>query len=122
MLEQPNGLRISFTRRRFQVSDAASENVVQRVGMLGRPGSLRSDQFEAERVREPARDLVLQGEQIAGVAADALGPQMGVGLGIDQLGTDADLIARPPDASLEHIAHTEIAADLLGVDRLVPVR
>jgi hypothetical protein len=33
VLEQPNGLRISFTRRRFQESDAAAENVVQRIGM-----------------------------------------------------------------------------------------
>jgi hypothetical protein len=90
--------------------------------MLIRPGCLRSDQLDAERVREPARDLVLQREQIARVAGETLGPQMRIGLGIDQLGTDADLVARPPNASFEHIAHAQLAADLLGIDRFVPVR
>ena len=87
--------------------------------MLGRPGGLRADQLEVERDRDPARDLVLQSEQIARVAVEPLGPEMRVGLGIDQLGVDADLVARPPDAPFQHIAHAQLAADLLRVDRLV---
>ena len=59
--------------------------------MLGRPGSLRSDQLDAERVRDLARYLVLQGEQIAGVASEPLRPEMRVSGGIDQLGVDAEL-------------------------------
>ena len=90
--------------------------------MLGRSGGLRSDQLDAERVRDPARDLVLQGEEIARVTVEALGPKMRVGQGIDQLGVDSNPVARPPDASFEHIAHAQFAADLLRVDRLVPVR
>jgi hypothetical protein len=66
--------------------------------MLGRPGGLRSEQLDAERVRDPACDLVLQREQIAGVAVEPLRPEMRVGRGIDQLGIDSDLAARPPDA------------------------
>jgi hypothetical protein len=51
--------------------------------MLGRSGGLRSDQLDAESVRDPARDLVLQGEEIARVTVEALGPKMRVGQGID---------------------------------------
>ena len=46
---------------------------------------------------------------------------MRIGLGIDQLGIDADLVARPPDASFEQVAHAKLAADLLRVDWFVPV-
>jgi hypothetical protein len=58
--------------------------------MLDRPGGLRSDQLDAERVREPTCDFILQGEQVAGVAVELLGPQMCVGRGVDQLGADED--------------------------------
>src|SRR5438105_2751986 len=74
------------------------------------------DQLKVERNGDPARDLVLQGEQIAYVSVEALGPQMRVALGIDQLGVDADLVARPSDASLQYIAHAKLTADLLRVD------
>src|SRR6516162_11235767 len=46
---------------------------------------------------------------------------MRVGLGIDQLGGDADLSAGPPYAPLEHITHSQLAADLLRVSRSVPI-
>ena len=49
----------------------------------------------------------------------SLGPQMRIPFGVDQLGVDADLVARPADAAFQHIAHTKLAADLLGVDPLV---
>jgi hypothetical protein len=90
--------------------------------MLGRPGGLRSDQLDAEGVGEAARDLVLQGEQIARVAIEPLGPKMRIGCGIDQLGADADPVARSPDAPFQHVAHTQLAADLLGIDGLVSIR
>jgi hypothetical protein len=47
---------------------------------------------------------------------------MRIGLGVDQLGVDPDLVARPPDAPFEHIAHTQFTADLPSVDRLVAIR
>src|SRR5215469_17159813 len=47
---------------------------------------------------------------------------MPIGLGIDQLSTDADLIAHPPYASFEHVAHAQLAANLLGVDSPVSIR
>ena len=65
---------------------AAPENVVERVGMLGRPGGLSSDQLDADRVRDPAGDLVLQNKQIADVTVEPFCPQMRVGLGIRSAG------------------------------------
>jgi AraC-like DNA-binding protein len=70
----------------------------------------------------PARRLVvLQGEEIAHVAIEPLGPEMRVGLGIDQLGVDAKLVAGPADAAFQDVAHTQLAADLLCIDSLVPI-
>ena len=105
----------------FEPCGASPENVVQRVGIGGRPGGLRADQREIERDSDAAGDLVLQGKQIADVALEPLGPQMRAGLGIDQLGVDADLLGRALDAAFKHIAHAQLAADLLGVDRLALV-
>jgi hypothetical protein len=61
--------------------------------MLGRPGRLRANQLEVESDRDPAPDLILEREQIARVAGEPLCPQMRVVLGIDQLGSDAELTA-----------------------------
>jgi hypothetical protein len=61
---------------------APPENAVERVGMLGRPGGLRTDQLDTEGVREPARDLLLQSEKIARVAVEPLRPRMRIGRGI----------------------------------------
>jgi hypothetical protein len=65
--------------------------------------------------RDPARNLILQSEQIAGVGIQPVGPKMRVALGIDQLGIDTNLVAGPPDAPFEHIAHVKLAADLFRV-------
>jgi hypothetical protein len=42
--------------------------------MLGRSGGLRGDQFKVECNRDPARNLILQGEQICRVAVEPLRP------------------------------------------------
>jgi hypothetical protein len=55
----------------------------------------------------------LQSEEIAGAAVEPFRPEMRVSRGIDQLDADANLVARPTDASFEDIAHPELAADLL---------
>ena len=70
--------------------------------MLSRPGGLRRDQLDAERVSELARYLVLQGEQIACVAIEALGPQMRVALG-SQLAALARARARWGDETGEGV-------------------
>jgi hypothetical protein len=89
--------------------------------MFGRPGGFRGDQFKVECNRDPARNLVLQGEQIARVAVEALRPEMRIGLGVDQLGVHADPVVSPPDAAFQYVAHTKLAPDLPCVDPFVPV-
>jgi hypothetical protein len=46
---------------------------------------------------------------------------MRIAFGVDELGVDADLVARSPDASFQHIAHTELAADLPRVHSLIAI-
>ena len=58
-------------------------------------------------------DLVLQREQVLEVAVVAVGPEVVPGLGLDQLGGHAEPVARPAGAALEHVAHAELAPDLL---------
>jgi hypothetical protein len=81
--------------------------------MLGRAGGFRTDELYIERHRDPPGDLFLKSEQIVGVALEPLCPHMRVGLSVNELDVDASLLARPLDAPFEHIAHTELGADLL---------
>ena len=69
----------------------------------------------------PARDLVLQCEQITGVTIEPLRPEIRGGIGIDQLGVDAHPVFRPPHAAFQNIADAELEPNLLGVDRRVPI-
>ena len=85
--------------------------------MIGLPGRLCPNQRYIERVRDPARDLVLQREQVADVAVEALGPEMRVGRGVDQLGVDANPVLRSLDTAFQHVTHAELTADLFRVDR-----
>ena len=100
---------------------ALPKNEVHGIGIVGWPGSLRGDQLKAERVSDLSRNLVLHGKQISPAALEPLGSQMRVAFGLDQLGADAYLVSRSFDASVQHIAHAKLAADLFGVDRFVPV-
>jgi tetratricopeptide (TPR) repeat protein len=88
-----------LTRLRRVHYRSPAENVVEGVERAGRPGGLPPDQLDAKRDRDPPRDVVFQGEQIADVTVKLLGPQKRIGLGVDQLGSDADLVARPTDTS-----------------------
>src|SRR4051812_8222235 len=77
-----------------------------------------ADQLNAERIRDPAGNLVSQLEQVGCVAVEAFRPEMRIALGVDQLGIDPYLVRRSADAAFHHIANTEFATDLPGVDRL----
>ena len=46
---------------------------------------------------------------------------MRVGLGVDQLDTDTNPVARPLDAPFQHIAHSQLAPDLLRVSGPVAI-
>ena len=63
-------------------------------------------------------DVVLKCEDIFEPAIVTFGPQMSTSFGIDELGTDPHAVSCPADASLQHIAHAQLAADALHVHRL----
>ena len=69
-LEPVNSISVVVTGWRLRLSSASPENAVQRVGISGRPGGLCGDQLYVERIRDPACDLVLQGEQVGGLAIE----------------------------------------------------
>src|SRR5262245_54711861 len=96
----------------FQYAARSLEKVVQRIGMHVRPSGLRGGQLKIERDRDPARDLVLQREQIAREVVEPFRPQMRVFLGVDKLGIDADPATQPPDAPFQHDAQSWLASAL----------
>jgi hypothetical protein len=67
--------------------------------------------------RHSLSDLVLQRKDVGEIAVVALGPDVLASLGLDQLRSDADAIAGLAYAAFEHIAHTELAPNLLHIDR-----
>src|SRR6516164_8651642 len=87
--------------------------------MINRPGGFGKIQLRAERDGDAAGDLVLHGEQIARVAVEALGPHMHVGISINELSVDANLVPGSTYTSFQHIAHAQLSADLLRVYRLL---
>src|SRR5215469_8252952 len=89
--------------------------------MRDRPTGLGDNQFQLERECDPASNFALQLEKVGDFVVEAFGPQMRGGCSVDQLGIDADTISGASKAAFEHITHTEFAADLLGVDGLVPI-
>jgi len=70
----PIRLGMGGARHRLQPGGASPQDVVERIRIIGRPSGLRCNQLDAERVRDPARDLGLQGEEIASVAVEPLCP------------------------------------------------
>ena len=48
-------------------------------------------QLRLQGAGNPGGDLVLHDKEVADVAVEALGPDLGVGFGIDQDSVDADL-------------------------------
>ena len=65
--------------------------------------------------------LVLDREDVLELAVVALGPDVPVGLGIDQLHRDAHAVARLAHAALDHVLHAELRRHLLDPDRAVLV-
>ena len=60
-------------------------------------------------------DLILQFEDVVERAFEAIGPEMRPGCRVDQLPGDADAVGGLADAAFQHIAHAQLAADLLHV-------
>src|SRR5215471_12663881 len=74
-------------------------------------------QLGLDRRHDPFGDLVLHGEDVAEIAVVALGPNVIAGFRLDQLRGDPQPVAALADASFEHVAHAELASDLLHINR-----
>ena len=83
-------------------------------GPAGRP-----DQPHLERLRDPVRDLVLDGEDVLQVPFVALAPQAVPVVDAHELRRDPDAVAGSPDAALEHGGDVQPRADLADVGGLV---
>src|SRR6516164_11596193 len=101
MFVQADGLGVGVTPRSLIISGASPKNIIEHFGMVGRSDGFSRNQFQTKSGRDPPRDLALQRKQITGGAVEPLRPQMTAGLGIDELGSDANLLARPLDAAFE---------------------
>src|SRR6185436_1532591 len=82
-----------------------------------RPTAFDIDELDAERPGQSVRDaeVVLAGQR-ALVDVRLFRPEMRAGARVDELRVDPDGVAHPADASLQHIADTQLAADLPGID------
>jgi hypothetical protein len=67
---------------------------------------------------DPRGDLVLQVEDVGQIAVVALGPEIGPVHRVEELAGDAHAPARLAHAALQHVANTQLRADLRQVDGL----
>ena len=77
--------------------------------------------MHGEHRHNRAGDLVLDREDGVKLAVVALGPAMGPGDRIYELGADPDMIAGPANAALQDVAHPEFVPNLPHVDGLALV-
>ena len=73
--------------------------------MIGLTAGFGNRQLVTDAVRDPARNLVLQIEQIIYIAVEALGPKVRPAFGVDQLRVYANLLSQFAHAPFEHVAH-----------------
>ena len=106
----------------FLYARLALESQVLGVGVCRwRPfetGGLGLGELNVHRARQTGDDLVLHLQQIGAGGVELIGPEMRAAVGVDELGVDPDLIAAGQHRAFQHIAHAQILADRLGVDRL----
>src|SRR5437660_5457487 len=84
MLEQVYGFCGLLAGSAIRQRVAPPKEVIERVGSLSPVGGFRTDQLPTERVGDAARNLVLNGEQIADVVVETFRPKMRAGCGIDK--------------------------------------
>jgi hypothetical protein len=61
-------------------------------------------------------DFVLHIEKIGDGLIEAFGPEMIASLGVDELDVDSHTAATALNASLQHVPHVQLAADLFQID------
>src|SRR6185312_10010754 len=60
-------------------------------------------------------DLVLDQKHIGHLAVVAIGPDVGAGVGVDELRVDAEAVVRTLNTAFKYITHAEFAAELADV-------
>src|SRR5215469_8512889 len=87
-----------------------------------RMGGLRSLQGRLNDPGDTGRHLFLEVEHVLQRAVETVGPEMCAGFSVDQLRGYPETTAGFAHRTFEHIAHAELAPDLLHIDRLALVR
>src|SRR5258708_5560930 len=89
-----------------------------RVGHSFCPLCFSREQFRTQLIGELGDNFILHVEQVSHWFVEPVCPQVVSGDGVDELDIDAHPATAALNASLKNVAHVEIAADLLGLDRL----
>ena len=120
MRKSPSASIDVFLRADVKARHAAQEVVVG-VEALGRLALGAFDFGALKLLRDRADDVlgdpILKLEDVVERALIALGPEMAARLRVDELSGDAHAVRRLADAAFEHIAHAQVAADLLHIAR-----
>src|SRR6202020_420483 len=80
--------------------------------------SFVGSQFDLERGDDLLRQLILNGEDVAEIAIESLGPDMAAGGRVDELGGDANAGAVFAHAAFQHVPHAKRPSDLGNGHRL----
>ena len=96
----------------------------RRASTRARRASRLGRERELDPGRDGARHLALQREHVLQVALVALGPELRLVAGLDQLGGDADPAGVVADAALDDVVHAQVAPDRgdVAARALVPHR
>src|SRR5262245_61959221 len=78
---------------------------------------LGSVKFWTDRADTACRYLILKIENVCNIAIEAIGPNMGPGLAVNELAGNAHLACRLAHAAFQHVPHAQVTAHLLYVHR-----
>ena len=120
-LEEATSLPRRLERQGLVPCRPAVEGVIKGIeafGMLERCApALCGDEFDVDGTGQSDGDLFLRVEEVGIWFVEAFGPKMRAALGVDELGTDPDPVARALHAAFENVTRAELEADLANIDR-----
>src|SRR5206468_4002590 len=77
-----------------------------------------TSELRLQRLRYSFGDLALYAQDVSQVAIVALGPKVGIALGVNQLHIDSHLIRRFLDATLKNVRYSKLPRDVAEIARL----
>ena len=78
---------------------------------------LATGQLRLQRLRDSFGDLALDAKDVSQLPIIGLGPEVGIGLGVNQLHIDPHLIARFLHATLKNVRYAKLLRDLDEIAR-----